>query len=65
MTDDRRLRLQLDGIRREIRLTADQARDLADGHAIAWYAPDVPERITVDADGVITEHEDARPRCAN
>jgi hypothetical protein len=37
-----------------------QAAALAAGRAIAWYCPEVPD-LTVDQDGTITEHEDARP----
>jgi hypothetical protein len=45
----------------EVQITPSQADALESGRAIAWRSPEVPD-ITVDQDGTITEHEDARPR---
>jgi hypothetical protein len=50
-----------DGTIRETEITAEQAEDLMDGHAITWRSPEVPD-ISVDDDGTIIEREDARPQ---
>jgi hypothetical protein len=55
------LRMPLDNSVREVELTSEQLATLEAGEAIAWYSPEVPH-ITVDDDGTITEHEDARPQ---
>jgi hypothetical protein len=61
MTGPHVLCLPLDGHVLEVEITAEQAAHIKAGKAIAWYSPEVPD-ITVDDDGTITAHEDARPR---
>jgi hypothetical protein len=55
------LRMPLGTVVLEVEVTAEQAAALAVGRPIVWYGPEVPD-ITVDDDGTIIEHEDARPQ---
>ena len=60
MTDYTFRSRNVDGTLNEVAITPEQALDLAGGRAIAYFPHD--ERITVDEDGTIIYHQDARPR---